>query len=315
MTHNDLLSQAAEIHIPDTSRSGAVPEITEEPQYFQNLVVLRILTFGFRARWKRSVIFWFRFVAHPVLTMRWWSFLARFTARGFPAPHDDLLQKPLSKFLVHRMRNSERLKLLTDHFLIAAENLSRKSMMALWCGEWLEMGVVEGRTEQYACQLSLADRCGGRHEGAFAIRLVRMRDRALICTCQFAFLRQGSKGGYTFVIGGMQGPRSGKRLTVETTRDLFGLRPKEAILMVLQGLTFEGASGQYRAVSQARQPIQYRRVNRRSMMRSAADVFWAERSANFDDTYGFIVPKSAVDGIDKRSRSKMCFYTIGELFH
>lgn len=85
--------------------------------------------------------------------------------------------------------------------------------------------------------------------------------------------------------------------------------------MVLQGLTFEGASGQYRAVSQARQPIQYRRVNRRSMMRSAADVFWAERSANFDDTYGFIVPKSWVDGIDKRSRSKMCFYTIGELFH
>jgi len=315
MAHNDLLSHAAEAHTPRSSRSSRIPELRKAPQYFQNLVVLRILTFGFRARWKRSVLFWFRFIAHPFLTIRWWSFLARFTASGFPAPHDDLLQKPLSKFLVHGMRNTERLKILTDHFLIAAENLSKKSMMGLWRGEWLEMGAVDGRNEQYACQFSLADRCGGRHEGAFAIRLVRVRDRALICTCQFAFLRQGSDGGYTFVIGGMQGPRNGKRLTVETTRDLFGLRPKEAMLMVLQGLTFEGGSRQFRAVSQAKQPIQYRHVNRRSKMRSAADVFWAERSAHLDDTYGFIVPKSTANGTDKRSGSKMCFYAIGELFH
>ena len=186
--------------------------------------------------------------------------------------------------------------------------------MGLWRGEWLEMGVVEGRHEKYACQLSLADRCGGRHEGAFAIRIVRISDRALVCVCRFTFLRQGSQGGYTFVIGGMQGPRNGKRLTVEATRDLFGLRPKEAILMVLQGLTVEGGSPQFLAVSQSKQPIQYRRIKRRAMMRSAADVFWVERSAHLDDTYGFIVPKSTADGMDKRSRRKKCFHMIGELF-
>jgi uncharacterized protein VirK/YbjX len=316
MIQNELIAAAAKGEIPSTQRRGTASEIANEPQKFRYLVLRKILTFVLRARWKRAALFWIRFAANPLLTFRWWRFLADFTAaRGFPAPHDELLQKPLSKFLVYGMHSSRRLALLVDHFRIAEKILSTESLMKLWQGEWLDMGVINGRNEAYMCRIALADRCGGRHEGAFAIRLVRLSDMALICTGRFTFLRKGSRDSYTFVVGSMQGPRNGKRLTVDATRDLFGVRPKEAILMVLQGLTVEGGMPHFYAISQAKQPIQYRSSKRRSMMLSAIDTFWAERSAEPEDTYGFTVPKSVTSGTDGRSRSKICFHTVGELFH
>lgn len=316
MIQNELITAAAKADISGTPRLDITPEVAGKPRASRYPVLRKILTFALRARWKRGVLFWARFAANPLLTFRWWRFLAGFAAgRGFPAPHDELLQKPLSKFLAYGMRSSDRLALLVDHFLIAEEILSRESMMRLWRGDWLEMGVVNGRDETYACHIALADRCGGRHEGAFAIRLVRMRDKALLCTLRFTFLRRGSQGSYSFVVGSMQGPRNGKRLTVEATRDMFGVRPKEAILMTLQGLTVEGGMADFFAISQAKQPIQYRHAKRRSMLLSAIDAFWAERSAKPEVTYGFIVPKSATCGTDVRSRSKACFHTLGELFH
>lgn len=316
MIQNELIAAAAKGGIPSAARRDTPSEIGTETQEFRHLVLWRILSFALRARWKRGILFWLRFAANPLLTIRWWRFLAGFTAvRGFPAPHDALLQKPLSKFLVYGMRSSQRLALLVDHFLIAERILSRESLMRLWRGEWLDMGMVHGRNETYTCRIALADRFGGRHEGAFAVRLVRIRDMALLCTGRFTFLRQGSQGNYTFVIGSMQGPRNGKRLTVEATRDLSGVRPKEAILMLLQGLTVEGGVAHFFAISEAKQPIQYRRAKRRSMMLSAINAFWAERSAQPEDTYGFTVPKSATSGTDSRCRSKICFHTIGELFH
>jgi len=316
MIQNELIAAAAKGEISAASPQYSAPEIADEPRQFRFLVPWRILTFVLRARWKRGVLFWLRFAAHPLLTIGWWRFLAGFAAaRAFPAPHDVLLQKPLSKFLVYGMRNSGRLARLVEHFLVAEKILARETMMRLWQGERLEIGVVNGRNEAYTCRIALADLCGGRHEGVFAVELVRTRDKALLCTGRFTFLRQGSEGGYTFVIGSMQGPRNGKRLIVEATRDLLGIRPKEAILIVLQGLTVEGGMPYFLAVSRARQPIQYRRRKRRSMMLSAIDAFWAERSAEPEDVYGFRVPKSAIGGTDRRSRSKLRFHTIGELFH
>ncbi|NLS16356.1 DUF535 domain-containing protein [Rhizobium sp. P40RR-XXII] len=305
---------------PDGVISRISPRITvpqgadgaRSPRY---VVLSRILTFGLRVRWKRALLFWGRFAANPLLTIRWWRFAATFAAeRGLPPPHDELLQKPLSKFLVHGMLGSRRLSLLIDHFSIAERILSAESMTRLWCGEWLEMGFVQGRSETYACFIALADRSGGRHEGAFAVKLMRIEDKAVLCTVRFTFVSQGSQDRYTFVVGSMQGPRNAKQRIVEVTRDLSGLRPKEAILIVLQGLVTEGGIQHFLAVSQVKHPIQYRRRMRQSMMRSNVDAFWAERSAQPEGTYGFSVPFSKICGADRRSQSKMWFHGIGELF-
>lgn len=295
---------------------GKMLPTSGEPLRSRYLLLLRILTFSLRVRWKRAFLFWFRFAANPLLTMRWWHFLAKFTAtRAFPAPHDELLQKPLSKFLVYGLSSSKRLALLIDHFSIAERILSRESMISLWRGGWLDMGTVQGRSETYACLIALADRSGGRHEGAFAIKLVRVRDKAVLCTARFMFVHHGAESRYTFVVGSMQGPRNAKQRMVEVTRDLSGLRPKEAILVVLQGLTVEGRAQHFLAISQAKHPVHYRRGSKQSMMMSNIDAFWAERSGEPDDTFGFLVPHSKTYGADKRSQSKLWFYNVGELFY
>lgn len=291
------------------SRSG------NEARDLRRAMAWRILTAFTRLSWKRSVLLWLRFAINPLLILAWWRWMASFAAsRDYPLPHDDLLQKPLIKFLVHGLKGRQRLGLLTGHFAIAETILSRDSMVRLWQGEGLSMGEVEGRNETYTCLLLLADRCAGRHEGAFAVRLVRSRDGAALCTARFVFVYEDVGQAYTFVVGSLQGPRNAKRLIVEATRDLFGLRPKEAVLMVLQGLTARGRARRFYAVSRAKHPIRYRRARRQSLMMADMDGFWLERSGEPDDAYGFVVPCSRIDGRDKRSASKARFMAVGEAF-
>ncbi|CAI9403927.1 hypothetical protein ANOBCDAF_04518 [Pleomorphomonas sp. T1.2MG-36] len=278
-------------------------------------IACRILTAFARLSWKRGLLLWLRFLVYPRATLGWWRWLAGVVAsRGYPLPHDDLLQKPLMKFLALGLSGTQRLGLLTGHFTIADKILSRDSMVRLWQGETLVMGEVPGRGDAYRCLIMLADRCGGRHEGAFAVRLVRIRDGATLCTVRFTLVYEDLGQRYTFVVGSMQGPRNAKRLIIEATRDLSGLRPKEAVLMVLQGLAAEGRARHFHAVSRARHPIRYRRARRQSMMMSDVDGFWSERSGEPDDGFGFTVPYSRIGGHDRRAASKAQFYGVGELF-
>ena len=143
--------------ISSISPSTMVVRVAARSQRSQYALLWRILTFSLRVRWKRALLFWCRFAANPLLTIRWWRFTAAFAAaRELPLPHDELLQKPLSKFLVHGMPNARRLSLLIEHFSIAEVIFSRDSMTRLWRGEWLEMGLVQGRSEAYACCIALA---------------------------------------------------------------------------------------------------------------------------------------------------------------
>ena len=125
-------------------------------------IAWRILTAFARLRWKRSLLLWLRFLAYPQATLGWWRWLAEVVAsRNYPLPHDDLLQKPLMKFLAHGLSGPQRLGLLIGHFGIAEKILSRDSMVRLWQGGTLAMGEVQGRSERYRCLLMLADRSDG----------------------------------------------------------------------------------------------------------------------------------------------------------
>lgn len=186
----------------------------------------KIATFVLRAHWKRGFLFWMRFAAHPVTTFRWWRYLERFSVeRNLPPPHDALLQKPFSKFLVGKISYGRRLDLLKDNFVIAGDCFSADVLALLWAGKTIEIGAISGRADEYRCTLALADLCVGRHEGAFAMRLIRTRDDTVLWTVKFIFAGQGQGGNWTVVVGGMQGPRAAKHEMVAVTRDLSGLRP------------------------------------------------------------------------------------------
>ncbi|WP_077502487.1 DUF535 family protein [Sinorhizobium sp. A49] len=306
-TQSSSVGFVAAANMPERGRSG-------------RQILWQVLKLGGRLTLKRAVVFSMRLARHPVLTTRWLAFLGAFGDRyKLGLPHDDLIRKSVPTFLLHGARSSQRLELLMNHFDVASEVLSRRSLMALWRGTSMEMGTVGGRGENYRVQLLLADHCGGRHEGAFAIRLSRQSDRYALCTVSFAFVRCGDDA-YSLVIGGMQGPRGGdgKRALITATRDLGGLRPKDAVLLTLQGLASEGNASHLYAVSNERHVINRRRRKRRRMMVADLDAYWADRGGEPSEPFGFSLPigdgQTARDG-NRRDQSKRAFRDIGQWFY
>lgn len=302
-----------------SGRSVSAPVVGESSEEKTSLTG-HVLKLGLRVSLKRAVVFSMRFARHPLLTSRWIGFLGDFSERyRLGLPHDDLVRKSIPTFFLHGASSAARLDLLLNHFDVASEVLSRRSLMALWRGSTLEMGTVSGRSENYRIQLQLADHSGARHEGAFAIRLRRQSDGYALCTVGFVFVRcEGDS--YSLAIGGMQGPKGeeAKRALITATRDLGGLRPKDAALLVLNGLVTEGQAGHVFAVSNDRHVINRRRLKRRRMMRADLDAYWCDRGGVPAEPFGFSLPigddQAARDG-NRRDQSKRAFRDIGAWFY
>lgn len=276
----------------------------------------QVLGLGSRMTPKRSVVFCLRFLVRPAMTLNWLTFLGNFARRNaLGCPHDDLVRKSLGTFFVHGASACDRLKLLTNHFRIAGELLAPEILRALWRGDAMDVGTVEGRSESYRVQLLLADHCGSRHEGVFALRLSRARDGYTLCSAGFIFVRSGYTGS-SVAIGGMQGPKASdaKRALIKATRCLGGLRPKDAVLLVLQGLVSNAGSGHFMAVSNARHVINQRRRKRRRMMHVDMDDYWMERGGEPAAPFGFRLPIKSIPrtpGANRREKAKLAFWETG----
>ncbi len=276
-------------------------------------VFLQMLSLGARISLKRSAVFCLRFACRPVSTLGWVSFLGDFSLKqALGRPHDDLLRKSLDVFFVTGISSSSRLNLMKTHFQVAAELLRHDDLAALWRGERLDMGAVFGRHETYNMQMLLADHCGCRHEGVFAIKLSRARDDYTLWTASFVFIR-GEDGRPSLAIGGMQGPKGAdaKRAVISATRCLGGLRPKDAMLLALHGLV---SALDIMAVSNATHVINQRRRKRRKLMQADLDGYWTERGGLPAEPFGFRLsapPAPQIDSPNRREQSKRAFWDIG----
>lgn len=279
-------------------------------------VFLQTLSLGKRISLKRSAVFCLRFACRPVSTFRWISFLDNF-ARGqaLGRPHDDLLRKSFGVFFIRGITSPVRLSLMKEHFLMAAELLRHDDLAALWRGERLEMGSVSGRGEAYNMQMLLADHCGSRHEGVFALKLSRASDGYTLWMASFVFVH-GEGGAPSLAIGGMQGPKGpeAKRSIITATRCLGGLRPKDAMLLALHGLV---SAPHIMAVSNATHVINQRRRKRRRLMQADLDGYWTERGGMPAKPFGFQLPAPSepqIDSPNRREQGKRAFWEIGACF-
>nr|WP_246591279.1 DUF535 family protein [Aminobacter anthyllidis] len=275
-----------------------------------------MLSLGARISLKRSAVFCLRFACRPVSTFGWISFIEDFgRSQALGRPHDDLLRKSLDVFFITGIPSPARLELMTEHFRIAAELLRQDDLATLWRGERLDMGTVSGRHETYNMQMLLADDCGCRHEGVFAIKLSRASDDYTLWTASFVFVRL-EDGTPSLAVGGMQGPKGpeAKRSVISATRCLGGLRPKDAMLLALHGLV---SAPDILAVSNATHVINQRRRKRRKLMQADLDGYWTERGGVAAEPFGFRLPAPLapqVDSTNRREQSKRAFWDIGSRF-
>lgn len=118
----------------------------------------------------------------------------------------------------------------------------------------------------------------------------------------------------------MQGPRGdkAKRALISATRDLGGLRPKDAVLLILHGLVSEGGTPHLYAVSNERHVMNRRRRKRRRMMLADLDGYWRDRGGERAKPFGFRLP--IADGQvtpegNRREQSKGAFRDTGAFFY
>lgn len=297
---------------PDLGRQQ--PDSANTPAARGGSVAWQVLSLGRRLTLKRSLTFCMRLAIRPATTLRWLRFVVDFGAgHGLGRPHDDLLRKSTAAFFLHGAPSRWRLDLLTDSFRIAAELMARADLATLWQGGRLVLGTVVGRTDSYLVEMRLADHCGCRHEGAFSLRLRRTSDDYLLWTATFIFTENS---GNTAAIGGMQGPKgdAAKRAIIAATRCMGGLRPKDAMLLVFQGLATSTGAPHVLAVSNAGHVINQRRAKRRGMMQADLDDYWAERGGLVAAPFGYRIPCPPPPPADegrRRDHSKSAFWQIG----
>lgn len=240
---------------------------------------------------RRSMVFLSRVACKPVSFFKWFRFLSRFSRQHrLGSPNDDLLRKKAYKFFARGLPGGRGFDLLADHFTLAAANLPRDRLEAAWHGRPMDIGMVAGKRDAYTLTMRLAVHSAANHEGAFTIKLTRRSDR--LDLVKLSFILYKLPGGYTAAIGGIQGNRrqNSKRAVIDATRDMGGLRPKDAALLVMEGIALRGGADHFLGVSNARHTINFRVSRNRVRKHADMDEYWLDRGGQAGGEFGFVIP-------------------------
>ncbi|UDL89190.1 VirK/YbjX family protein [Mesorhizobium sp. PAMC28654] len=265
---------------------------------------------------RRSMVFLSRVACKPVSFFKWFRFLSRFRRQHrLDRPNDDLLLKKVYKFFARGLPGGRGFDLLADHFNLAAATLPRDRLEAAWHGRPMDIGMVAGKRDAYTLTMRLAVHSAANHEGAFSIKLTRRRDRFDLVKLSFVLYKL--PGGYTAAIGGIQGSRqrNSKRAVVDATRDMGGLRPKDAALLVMEGIALRGGADHLLGVSNATHTINFRVSRNRVRKHADMDEYWLDRGGQAGGEFGFVIPVrngQIVPSSNRRDIAKREFLEIGK---
>ncbi len=304
------------------------PEITVQkhpmPPHIQTSSRAGFLTIlGYTARlarqntWKHTVVFFFRSLWQYGLTMRWARFIEEFSrAQGLGEPPLELVRKAFGAYFALSLSLPEREALLEEHYRLSAGRLPGRIWQALWQGDQIELGRVAGKKDEYIVWLQRADQCGTRHEGEWTCGFESAGSGVILCRITFLLARDAS-GQPTVAIGGLQGPGKEipKTAVVAATRDIGGLRPKDAMLLTAAGIARSLGAQTMMAIGNENHPINYRAKRRRSRMLTDYDDYWLERGGEAGGPFGFLLPAKdpaeAEPGNKRRDEAKKAFFDCG----
>ncbi|MBN9217678.1 MAG: DUF535 family protein [Mesorhizobium sp.] len=266
---------------------------------------------------RQSRIFLSRFACKPVSSFKWFRFVIDYRRRhGLSRPHDDLLRKKPYKFFALGLPDLRGFDLLAGHFELAAAGLPRGMLEAAWLGRPMDIGLVRGRRDAYALTMRLSVHSGTSHEGAFSIKLTRQSDRLDLVRLSFILYPLGADR-YTVAIGGLQGSSkpAAKRAVIDATRDMCGLRPKDAALLIMEGIAIGGGAHYFLGVSDTRHTINFRASVKRARKRADMDEYWTDRGGQKGGEFGFVLPvrnRDIAEPLSRRDFYKVEFLEMGK---
>ena len=253
---------------------------------------------------KARRIYLLRSLLAPLVSYRWTKLIQGFHRDlGALEPVERILSKVVRSYLKRGLRPSARLSILRGHYDWVRATFSDGTLRKIASNEPIEIAAIEARkNSRYRVYLACSMVAILQREGELALFISKTPDGQKLCRLAFVFeIRDGEP---TFVIGGLQGPSSAfKREVIDATREMFGLRPKDALLFALRCLAAELNINAVHAVSDRNHVLG--RLQDKSKF-SNYDAYWKERGALESPPYGFVFgPIEPTSGVaDKRENAK-----------
>ena len=216
-------------------------------------------------------------VRFPATTLSWLTALERVRVRaGVETIPYRLARKASQKFLHHSLPRSATINLLTTHYERLLATLGAQFVGALLRDKVVVLGEIKSRS---AARYRL---CLGRvalnpREGELVVHLVQMQDNRRVASLTVvvgALHRGGAPDLWIGGLQGCQGPDS-KAVTVQATRDLWGLRPKDLLIHVAYALHDVFDAANIKAISNAGHALRPTGLEKAGW-HADYDAFWRE---------------------------------------
>ena len=232
-------------------------------------------------------LFVLRSMLAPRVAFRWRQFIEALHANAGarPAP-SRVLGKPLRKYVHASLSANSRLELMMGHHAIAREVFSRETVRVL-CGGRIPFARLAGRKNtHFVVSLAASDTASMQREGELVLTIQREGRGEMLSRLSFSFATVA--GESALIIGGLQGPRaSARQEVVDATRELFGLRPKDATLLAARALARALGQRDVHAVADTNHVL---KRNQGVSKWARYDEYWRERGAGPGGPFGFVFP-------------------------
>lgn len=265
---------------------------------------------------KRCVVFLSRSIRHWSIAPRWIEFIEHFGTRArLGPPPIELVRKSLATYFLYGLPPRRTLDLLRAHFDIALKVLRRERLEQLWSGETFELATIAGKKNTYRVVMRRADQSGARHEGEITFALFAENDYDALCRTTIIFAHDAD-GQPTVAVGSTQGSSQpgAKPAIIAATRDLHGLRPKDALFLIVKGLAHRLGASEFYAVGNDDHVINRRRASKRRRMWTDLDGYWVDRGGVVGGPFGYtftVEDLSVSPASTKRDQVKLAFWNIG----
>jgi uncharacterized protein VirK/YbjX len=226
---------------------------------------------------RRALRLAWRAVRSPIATWRWLDALERVRVRaGVETVPYRLARKASQTFLHHSLRRAATANLLTMHYERLFVALGARFVGAILRGKVVVAAEIEGRSA--ACyRLCLARDSLNCSEGELLVDLVRVDGNKRVASLSVVVGALDPRGSPDLWIGGLQGCHGAdsKAVTVQATKDLWGLRPKDLLIHAAYTLRDIFGAASLKAISNAGhvlEPTSGKKVG----WHTDYDAFWRE---------------------------------------
>ena len=241
------------------------------------------------ARYDKAMrLYLLRSLLSPIVSTRWARFIRRYH-RAFAAapPPSRVLLKPVRSYVHLRFGPRAQFDLLRNHYRLFRQLFSPACVQRVCSGEPLVVAELAARKESVYCvAIAASVRVSMQREGEMAIFLVKRGAQEPVSKASVAFAHVD--GRLAMFIGGLQGPPAGhKRDVIDATRELRGLRPKDAVLLAARALAKAVGATTVHAVANRSHVLE--RLNGAARL-ADYDAYWRERGATPGGPLGFVFP-------------------------